>query len=403
MVQSFVLNILLLLCFDFTSYQVLQAQSAKGQNDTRIRVGAMQTGEYLQLLKSKKIGVVANHTSAIGNTHLVDTLIAAGINVIKVFAPEHGFRGDAADGAHIENSIDSRTGIPIISLYGNQKKPSASQMKGIDIMLFDIQDVGVRFYTYISTLTYIMEACAEQKIQLIVLDRPNPNGFYVDGPVLESNFSSFVGLHCVPVVYGLTIGEYATMVNGEKWLNDGVQCKLKVVTCQNYTHDSLYVLPIKPSPNLPTMNSIYLYPSLCFFEGTVVSVGRGTKRPFEIAGHPKFTKGSYTFVPQPIKGVSDNPPLNGQECKGVYYGAMAETIKNQKRLELQWLLDFYNDLKLSDQFFTSYFEKLAGTNALRRQIMQKMKYSRIRESWKPEIDKYMKIRSKYLLYPDFSK
>lgn len=403
MVQSFVLNIIVLICFNFTSNQVLQAQSAKGQNDARIRVGAMQTGEYLPMLKSKKIGVVANHTSTIGYTHLVDSLISAGIDVIKVFSPEHGFRGDAADGAHIENSIDSRTGIPIISLYGNQKKPSESQMKGIDIMLFDIQDVGVRFYTYISTLTYIMEACAEQKIQLIVLDRPNPNGFYVDGPVLEANFSSFVGLHCVPVVYGLTIGEYASMVNGEKWLNDGVQCKLKVVTCQNYTHDSLYVLPIKPSPNLPTMNSIYLYPSLCFFEGTVVSVGRGTKRPFEIAGHPKFSKGSYTFVPQPIKGVSDNPPLKGQECKGIYYGAMAETIKNHKRLELQWLLDFYNDLQLSDKFFTSYFEKLAGTNALRRQIMQKMKYSRIRESWKPEIDKYMKIRSKYLLYPDFSK
>ncbi len=403
MFNTVILNLILVLCLSSASNELTSAQSTLPLNGNRIQPGALSTEEYFPLLRSKNVGVVANHTSVIGNTHLVDTLLSVGVNVVKVFAPEHGFRGDAADGAVIDNSVDSKTGIPIISLYSSQKKPSEEQMKGIDVLVFDIQDVGVRFYTYISTLTYVMEACAEQKIQLIVLDRPNPNGFYVDGPVLEPAFSSFVGLHPVPVVYGLTIAEYAGMVNGEKWLSGGMQCKMIAIKCKNYTHDSLYVLPIKPSPNLPTMNSIYLYPSLCFFEGTVVSVGRGTKRPFEIAGHPAFSKGTYTFVPQPIKGVSDNPPLKGQSCKGIYYGAMAETIKKQKKLELQWLIDFYNDLKLEDKFFISYFEKLAGTNSLRRQIMQRASYFKIRNSWQPEIDKYMKIRSKYLLYPDFKK
>lgn len=401
MLQSFFLSSLLTLLLSFATNYHCEAQSIDISINNRIQTGAYAMQEYLPLLRNKKVGVVANQTSLIGNTHLVDTLIALGIDVKKVFAPEHGFRGNAADGAIIENSIDVKTGVQIISLYNDQKKPTESQLKGIDILVFDIQDVGVRFYTYISTLSYVMEACAEQKIPVVVLDRPNPNGFYVDGPVLDLAFSSFVGLHPVPVVYGLTIGEYAGMVNGEKWLANGVKCKLTIIKCQHYTHDSLYVLPVKPSPNLPTMNSVYLYPSLCFFEGTVVSIGRGTPKPFEVVGHPGFLKGNYTFVPQTIKGVSDNPPLKGQACKGLYLGAMAETIKYQKKIELQWLLDFYNELKLEDKFFTSYFEKLAGTSLLRRQIMQHAKYSKIRESWKPGIEKYMKIRSKYLLYPDF--
>jgi len=375
----------------------------KTVNQQIITPGAYNISEYLPILKGKKIAIVANQTSLIGNTHLVDTLLAQNIEISKVFAPEHGFRGDAADGALIENMVDAKTGIQVVSLYSNFKKPTPVQLKGIDYLVFDIQDVGVRFYTYISTLSYVMEACAEQKIPVLILDRPNPNGFYVDGPVLDPTFTSFVGLHPIPIVYGLTIGEYANLVNGEKWLAKGVQCKLKVIKCQNYTHDSLYKLPVRPSPNLPTMKSVYLYPSLCLFEGTVVSVGRGTNFPFEIVGHPAFSTGTYSFVPKQIKGVSDNPPLKDQICKGYYLGAMAENILAKKQIELIWLQKFYNELKLEDKFFTSYFEKLTGTSLLRRQIMQNANQKKIRDSWKSGIDKYMKIRSKYLLYPDFKK
>ncbi|MDO9254417.1 MAG: DUF1343 domain-containing protein, partial [Bacteroidales bacterium] len=288
--------------------------------------GAYSTGKYLLLLKGKKIGIVTNNTSLINKTHLADSLISLKINVVKIFGPEHGFRGDQPDGKDILNGKDPRTGIEVISLYGNHKKPAKVDLEDIDIMIFDIQDIGIRFYTYISTLTYVMEACAEDNIPLIVLDRPNPNGYYVDGPVLESKYASFVGMHPVPVVYGMTIGEYAEMVNGEKWLKNGIQCKLTIIKCGNYTHKSRYQLLERPSPNLQDMKAIYLYPSLCLFEGTVVSIGRGTDKPFKVFGHPKLSIGKYSFTPKPIKGISEDPPHKGQLCYGQNLEKEAELI-----------------------------------------------------------------------------
>jgi len=363
--------------------------------------GAYMTGEYLPLLKGKKTGLVANNTSLINNTHLVDSLISLKVNIFKIFGPEHGFRGDQADGTEISNSKDPNTGIEVISLYGDHKKPTKADLKNIDIMVFDIQDVGVRFYTYISTLTYVMEACAENNIPLIVLDRPNPNGFYIDGPVLEPAFVSFVGMHPVPIVYGLTIGEYAMMVNGEKWLLGGVSCKLTIIKCSNYTHNSRYQLPVNPSPNLQDMKAVYLYPSLCLFERTVVSVGRGTDSPFKVFGHPMFTSGSYSFTPLPVKGVSDNPPLKGQLCYGKNLANEAESIKTNGKLQLSWLIEAYKNLNSKTEFFTKNFDKLAGNSKLREQIISGISETEIRKSWQPDLDSFKKIRKKYLLYPDF--
>lgn len=363
--------------------------------------GAYRTSEYLQLLKGKKTGIVANHTSLINKTHLVDSLLSSGINVVKIFGPEHGFRGDQPDGKEIGNNKDPKTGIEVISLYGNHKKPTKTDMQNIDIMLFDIQDVGVRFYTYISTLTYVMEACAENNIPLIVTDRPNPNGYYIDGPVLDPAVASFVGMHQVPIIYGMTIGEYANMVNGEKWLEGGKSCRLTVIKCKNYTHNSRYQLPVSPSPNLQDMQAIYLYPSLCLFEGTIVSIGRGTANPFKVYGHPKFPPGSFTFTPQPIKGVSENPPLKGQLCYGRYLDESSEKLKNQGKLELTWLLEAYKLLNTQTEFFTNYFDKLAGTGKLREQIIAGKSDAEIRNSWQPELEKFKETRKKYLLYPDF--
>ena len=363
--------------------------------------GAYLTGEYLPLLKGKNTGIVANHTSLINKTHIIDSLISKGINVTKIFGPEHGFRGDQPDGKEISSNTDPKTGIEVISLYGNHKKPTKTDLQNIDILLFDIQDVGVRFYTYISTLTYVMEACAENNIPLIVTDRPNPHGYYVDGPVLKQSFSSFVGLHQVPVVYGMTIGEYARMVNGEKWLKGEKPCKLTIIKCDNYTHNSRYQLPVSPSPNLQDMSAIYLYPSLCFFEGTVVSIGRGTKNPFKVYGHPNFKNSTYSFTPQPIKGISENPPLKGQLCYGKHVGDASEMIKTSGRLELTWLMEAYKNLNMNEAFFINYFEKLAGTNQLREQILAGKSESEIRKSWQPELEKFKEIRKKYLLYPDF--
>ncbi|MFI5221966.1 MAG: exo-beta-N-acetylmuramidase NamZ domain-containing protein, partial [Bacteroidia bacterium] len=278
-----------------------------------IITGAQQTQAYLPLIKGKNISLVVNQTSMIGEKHLVDSLLSLNIRIKKIFAPEHGFRGDHGAGEKIKSTIDTKTGLPIISLYGEHKKPTLADLNETDIVIFDIQDVGARFYTYISTLHYVMEACAELNKELIILDRPNPNGHYVDGPVLDMKFKSFVGMHPVPVVHGMTIGEYAKMINGEKWLLNGVQCKLKIIELKNYTHDSMYRLPVRPSPNLPTMGSIYLYPSLCFFEGTNYSVGRGTDKPFECLGKPGMTQGNYRFIPRSVAGVADHPPFEGKE------------------------------------------------------------------------------------------
>lgn len=385
----------------FGSCQQQQSQKKQLPENGTILPGAYRTGKYLPLLEGKKTGIVANNTSLINKTHLVDSLITLKINVTKIFGPEHGFRGDQPNGKEILNGKDPITGIEVISLYGNHKKPTKADLGNIDVMIFDIQDVGARFYTYISTLAYVMEACAENNIPLIVLDRPNPNGYYVDGPVLEPAFSSFIGLHSVPVVYGMTIGEYAAMANGEKWLKGGKQCDLTVIKCDNYTHNSRYQLPVRPSPNLQDMKAIYLYPSLCLFEGTVVSIGRGTDNPFKIFGHPKFTSGSYSFTPKPIKGVSEDPPLKGQLCFGKNLNGDAGLIKNNGHLELGWLIEAYKSLSSKTEFFTNYFDKLAGNSKLREEVIAGKSETEIRKSWQPELDNFKKIRKKYLLYPDF--
>jgi uncharacterized protein YbbC (DUF1343 family) len=382
----------------FTLFLVLFIATA---TNAQVVVGAEQTTEYITTLKGKTIGVVVNPTSRIKQTHLVDSLLAMGVKIKTIFAPEHGFRGNQEAGAHIKNGIDSATKIPVISLYGDKKKPSAADLKGIQYLVFDIQDVGARFYTYISTLHYIMEACAEHKIPLMVLDRPNPNGHYVDGPVLDTNFKSFVGMHPVPVVHGMTIGEYAQMINGEKWLPKGAKCTLTVVKCKNYTHQTMYNLPVKPSPNLPTMEAIYLYPSLCFFEGTDISVGRGTNKPFELVGRPGFEKGSYEFTPVRIPGVAENPPYMNQKCKGILLTEFGKSFMPiHKGLYLVWLVDFYKESTNKEKFFNNFFDKLAGTDELRKQIIAGKGVADIELSWQPALKAFKKTRLKYLLYEE---
>lgn len=361
--------------------------------------GASRMELYISELENKNVAVVANQTSIFNNRHLVDTLLSRNVNIIKIFTPEHGFRGTEDEGAIIGNGIDEKTQLPIISLYGKNKKPNQEQLKDIDIVLFDLQDVGTRFYTYISTLTYVMEAAAENEIPVIVLDRPNPNGFYVDGPVLQAENTSFVGLHQVPVVYGLTIGEYAMMVNGEYWLKDSLRCDLSVIPLGNYMRNAIYELPVKPSPNLPNWESIYLYPSLCLFEGTVVSVGRGTEFPFQVYGHPSL-KEAYTFTPRQSDGRKE-PLLCNMECHGEYLIEYAHNHKkNEKGINLHWLINAYNQLKNNEKFFNNFFIKLAGTNKLRKQIESGLTEEEIRDSWKEDLDNYKEIRSKYILYKD---
>ncbi len=376
-----------------------------GTQDEDIVVGAEQFPLYSELLKGKTVGVVANQTSYLEKEkqHLVDFLIAKNIAVKKVFAPEHGFRGTADAGEHVKDGVDAKTGIPLISLYGSNKKPSQQQLKGLDIVVFDIQDVGARFYTYISTLHYVMEACAEMGIPVLVLDRPNPNGHYVDGPILEMAHQSFVGMHPVPVVHGMTIGEYAQMINGEGWLKNGMKCELSVIKMKNYDHQKKYALPIKPSPNLPNDQAINLYPSLCFFEGTFINAGRGTDLQFQVFGAPSLPPSKYPFkyTPQPNEGAKD-PKFKGQLCHG-------KDLRQTPRLDkinLQWLIDAYNDHQNTaadkgekKDFFNSFFVKLAGTQQLQRQIEAGMPSGEIRESWQDGLAKFGKIREKYLLYP----
>lgn len=367
-------------------------------------VGAEKYDDYFHLLANKKVAVVANQTSVVhGNQHLVDALVDKGIKVVQVFSPEHGFRGVASAGEKVADGKDSKTGLPIISLYGKNKKPSAQMLANIDVVLFDIQDVGARFYTYISTMSLVMEACAENNKTMIVLDRPNPNGHYVDGPVLEPAYSSFVGMHPVPVVHGMTVGEYALMVNYENWLKDSVRCNLKVIVMDNYSHKSVYALPIAPSPNLPNPQSIRLYPSLCFFEATPVSVGRGTDLPFQQIGAPWFksTFQNYSFVPKPNPGAK-HPKFENKTCYGIALGGFADSyLIHHNKLYLFWLIEAYNNAPDKDKFFTSFFEKLAGTGKLRKQIEAGMNEKEIRASWQKDINEFKQIRKKYLLYPDF--
>lgn len=365
--------------------------------------GSENFEQYIPLLSKKKVAVVANQSSLVNEEHLVDVLLAKDIQIIKIFSPEHGFRGNADAGEKITDGIDAKTGLPIVSLYGKHFKPSVTDMDDIDVVIFDIQDVGVRFYTYISTLHYVMEACAEQGKMLIVLDRPNPNGHYVDGPVLEMKYSSFVGMHPVPVVYGMSIGEYAQMINGEKWLNNKVQCELKVIPCKNWNRDKPYALPVKPSPNLPNQLSVVLYPSLCFFEGTVVSAGRGTDYPFQWYGHPLFMKGNVEFTPRSIAGASKYPKFKGQKCIGYdLRNINFNEFRDKKRLDLSFLLTAHMELKGKPDFFNSFFENLAGTRKMRQQIEESLPEEEIRESWQKDICQFLEMRKKYLLYSDFT-
>ena len=373
----------------------------QSSTDSFVVTGAEQTLQYLPILKGKTIAVVVNQTSVIGKTHLVDSLLSLGITIKTIFAPEHGFRGDHSAGAKVSSAIDEKTGLKITSLYGKNRKPSKEDLTGINYVLFDIQDVGVRFYTYISTMHYVMEACAENAIPFMVLDRPNPNGHYIDGPVLDIKFKSFIGMHPVPLVHGMTVGEFAQMVNGEKWLMDGNKCNLTVIKMRGYTHQTLYKLPIRPSPNLTSMESIYLYPSLGLFEGTNVSVGRGTPKPFEWLGRPGLMNGTTAFTPKKIPGVADDPPYEGKECKGILLTEFCNHyLLDSKQVYLDWLPLFYksNTTENGDFFKTSSFDRLAGSDRLRLQIVEGKSTQEIRESWAKDLKSYAIMRQKYLLY-----
>ena len=357
---------------------------------------AKQLDDYLPLIEGKRVGVVANQTSIVGNTHLVDTLLSLGVDIRKIYTPEHGFRGTADAGAKVNSGKDEKTGLPIVSLYGKNKKPTDEMLQGIDIILFDLQDVGVRFYTYISTMSYVMEAAAENGVPVIVLDRPNPNGFYVDGPVLKAENASFVGMHPVPVVYGMTIGEYALMVNGEGWLKNSVHCDLTVIPVNGYSRNAIYELPVKPSPNLPNWEAVYLYPTLCFFEGSIVSIGRGTGLPFQVYGHPNM-RGSHTFTPKSTGGAS-KPLLEGQRCRGQNLVEFAHDFEyNANQLHLEWIIEAYQQLQ-DKGFFTNYFRLLSGDAQLRRDIENEKSADEIRASWENDLNAFKAVREKYLLY-----
>lgn len=378
---------ILVMCF---SCACTKAQSPPIQ----IKVGAENLQDYLSDLSGKNIALLVNQTSVINDTHLLDTLLALNVNVTKVFAPEHGFRGNKANGELVKNEKDVKTGIPIISLYGKNKKPTSENLEGLDIVIYDIQDVGSRFYTYISAMHYMMESCADENIQFIVLDRPNPNGHYVDGPVMDKKFTSYVGMHEIPIVYGMTSGEVAKMIVGEKWLNSTKVLDLKVVKNTNYNHDSPYSLAISPSPNLPNDKSIAWYPSLCLFEGTPVSIGRGTEFPFQIIGTPDSSANKFTFTPLSKPGYSKYPKFENKKC----FGVDLRKTEAPDQIDLNYLIQFYNQSKNKSEFFNPFFVKLAGTDQLQNQIENGMTAEEIRKSWESDLKAFNQIRSKYLLY-----
>jgi uncharacterized protein YbbC (DUF1343 family) len=370
--------------------------------------GAEQTELYLPLLQNKKVGMVVNPTSIIGKQTSVDSLLKAGVQIVKIFGPEHGFRGDASAGATVNDAIDEKTGIKAVSLYGKHERPTAEDLADIDVMVFDIQDVGVRFYTYINTLQHVMEACAENNKELIILDRPNPNGFYVDGPILDPKLASGIGLQPIPIVHGLTVGEYAQMLNGEGWLRNKEQCKINIIKVSNYNHNLPYELPVKPSPNLNTQQSILLYPTLCLFEGTILSQGRGTQFPFTVLGAPAL-KGKYQFffTPKSIKGMAETPLHQDTPCYGLDLRSYnISNIRKEKTLNIKWLIELYKAYPNKADFFNyklskqmGNFDKLAGVTTLKQQIIEGKSESEIRASWEPGLIAYKNTRNKYLLYP----
>jgi len=371
-------------------------QGQKMKNE--IQTAASQPDEYLPIVVGKRVGLAVNHSSILYDTlHLVDFLLTKEVNVVKIFSPEHGFRGNAAYGEYVSDERDLKTGIPIVSLYGKNRKVPAEQLKGLDIVIFDIQDVGARFFTYISTMHYVMEACAENGVRVIVLDRPNPNGYYVDGPVMQNEFKSFVGIHNIPIVHGMTVGELANMINDEGWLTNGIKCDLTVIKMQNYDHNSRYSLPVAPSPNLPNDKSVNLYPSICLFEGTEISLGRGTDFPFQVLGYPEPAFGDFKFTPVSLPGIAPHPPSVNKEC----FGIDLRQEKELNEISLKYLIEFYQKWDQDKPFFKDFINNLAGTAALREQIKGGWTEEEIKASWQPGLEEFKKLRKKYLLYKDF--
>lgn len=379
------------------SCQARIVQNKKPENGANeITTGATQVEAYLPLIRNLKVGLLVNHTSKIDDRHLIDTLLALDIEVKKIFAPEHGFRGDKEAGANIKSDVDAKTGLPVISLYGQSKKPSPEHMAGLDAVIFDIQDVGARFYTYISAMHYMMEACAENNKRLFILDRPNPNGMYIDGPVLDPALQSYVGMHPIPILHGMSVGELAQMINGEGWLAGKRRCDLTVIPVKNYNHSMHYSLPVNPSPNLPNDLSIRLYPSLCLFEGTQISVARGTMFPFQAIGYPNPGFGTFEFMPKSIEGMALNPPHSGKTCYGIDFREQQVS----GGFTLRYLIDFYNKSDFKDTFFNNFFDKLAGSAILKERIRQGWTEESIRKEWLTDLEDFKMRRSEYLLYED---
>lgn len=367
---------------------------------SRVIVGAEQTNDYLPILKNKRIAVFSNHTGMVGNKHLLDVLLENKINVVAIFSPEHGFRGNADAGEHVSSSVDQKTGVPILSLYDGQLgKPSEDSMRKFDLLIVDIQDVGLRFYTYYASMVRLMDACAEYNRKMLILDRPNPNGHYVDGPILDMKYKSGVGWLPIPVVHGMTLGELALMVNGERWLPASRICDVTVIKCKNYTHQTMYQLPIPPSPNLPNMKAVYLYPSICYFEATPVSLGRGTQLPFQVYGHPNMIGYNYSFTPQSTSGAK-SPPQLGRLCHGVNLSELSEEEIRKRGIDLSYLIDAYRNLNMDDYFFRPFFERLIGTDYVRKMIEQGKDADEIKAMWKEDVEKFKIQRRPYLLYEE---
>lgn len=398
----------IILLFACNKKQVASKYTVATTPKTEIITGADQIAAYLPLLKGKRVGMLVNQTSIIGKKASVDSLLSLGVNIVKVFGPEHGFRGNASAGAKVNNEIDQKTGIPIISLYGKFKRPTKEHLADVDIMIFDIQDVGARFYTYINTLAHVMESCAEFDKELIILDRPNPNGFLVDGPILEKNLYSGIGMFPIPIAHGLTIGEFAQMINGEGWIPNKQQCKLKIIKIANYTHEMPYDLPVFPSPNLNSQQSILLYPSTCLFEGTILSQGRGTYIPFTVLGAPALKdKYKFSFKPMSIQGMSETPLHQNEDCFGLDLRKYdASIFRKTKQINISWMMELYKAYPMKDKFFDKTqskqmgdINKLAGTEKFKQQIIDGVSEAEIRKSWEPGLSDFKVLRKKYLIYP----